>query len=162
MTISLDLNPRSGLRWLLALLFIWAAASKLANVQEFCASLFAYQLPLPAGLLRLTAMVLPWLELLCGLMLLGRFWFRATLGWTVLLCAVFALCTGQAWARGLQISCGCLNLDFLGLGGGANAAAVSFFESVKFAFPRALLLLAAGAYLLWYEGRRSSPLRASP
>ncbi len=151
MTISFDLNPRNLLRWILATVFIWAAASKLANLQDFYANLFAYQLPLPAPLLRLAAIILPWLELLCGLMLLSRFWLRTALCWSVVLCAIFALCTAQAWARGLQISCGCLNLDFLGLGRGANASLASFLESVKFAFPRALGLLAAGLYLLRLE-----------
>ena len=49
---------------------------------------------------------------------------------------VFVIATGQAWARGLEISCGCLKLGFLSEG------AAKTFESVGFAFFRALLLLA--------------------
>jgi len=148
MKITIDLNLRNVVRCLLGIIFVWAAVSKLANLQDFYVSLVAYRLPLPHYLLRLTAISLPWLELFCGLMLLVQCWYRVALIWVVVLCAIFLLCTGQAWGRGLEISCGCLNLDFIGLGGAAKSSAALFLESVKFAFFRAALLLAAGLYLL--------------
>lgn len=147
MKITLELNRRHVLRWLLAIIFLWATLSKLANPQDFFSHLVAYQLPLPAGLLRLTAVVLPWLELFCGLALLSGLWLRAALTWTVLLCGIFVLATGQAWGRGLEISCGCLNLDWLGLGGDPKAG-VHWLQSASFAFIRATLLGVAAAYLL--------------
>ena len=69
MKVTLDFDLKTAVRWLLAVLLVWAALSKIANLNEFHASIVAYQLPLPNGLLRLTAMVLPWLELLCGILL---------------------------------------------------------------------------------------------
>ena len=157
MTVTFELNARSILRCLLAVVFIWAALSKLANLQDFYSSLVGYQLPLPLALLRLVATTLPWLELLCGLMLLSRFWLRAATLWALMLCAIFALATGQAWARGLQISCGCLNLDFLGQAAG-HSPLVQALESVGFAFLRSLLLLAAAGFLL----REGSPALRQP
>ena len=54
-------------------------------------------------------------------------------------------------ARGLEISCGCFNLDFLGLG----TDEMKLFQSVGFAFFRAILLLAAACYLFRdYLGNR--------
>jgi uncharacterized membrane protein YphA (DoxX/SURF4 family) len=146
--VTIDFTFRNVLRWLVGIIFIWAAISKLANLQDFYTTLVAYRLPLPDFLLRLTAITLPWLELFCGLMLLARSWIRVALAWIVVLCAVFMVCTGQAWARGLQIYCGCLNLDFIGLGGPGNSQLTAFLESVRFAFFRAILLLMAGLYLL--------------
>jgi putative oxidoreductase len=152
MKITCEFDLRTALRWLLAALLVWAALSKIANPQEFHGDLAAYQLPLPDALVRLAAMVLPWLELLCGISLVAGTARRAALLWTIILFGVFVLATGQAWARGLEISCGCFKLDFLGAG------AAKLFESVKFAFFRALLLLAAAIYV-W---REAPPRRAVP
>jgi uncharacterized membrane protein len=128
------------------LLLLWAALSKLANLQDFYGNLIAYRLPLPGAFLRTAAICLPWLELLCGLMLLARVRMEVALVWALLLFSVFVLATGQAWARGLDISCGCFNLQLLGLGESEGLA--KFFHSVSFAFFRALLLAAGAVYLL--------------
>ncbi|MDB6122982.1 MAG: DoxX family protein [Pedosphaera sp.] len=132
------------LRWIFGLLLLWAAFSKLANLQDFYASLLAYQLPLPDMLLRCSAVVLPWLELFCGLLLLSGLWLRATLTWTLILFGIFLLATGQAWGRGLEISCGCFNMKLFGLGGSALAKT---FESVGFAFGRSVFLVVGALYL---------------
>jgi uncharacterized membrane protein YphA (DoxX/SURF4 family) len=140
--IAFELSWRTPLRWLLGLLLLWAALSKLGNLQEFYGELLSYRLLLPEFLLRLVAITLPWLELLCGLMLVANVFTRPVLAWAAALFIAFSLATGQAWLRGLDISCGCFNLSLLGLGSNA------FFESVGFAFFRALLLASAAVYLL--------------
>ncbi len=140
-------------RWLLGVVLVWAALSKIANLQDFYISIAAYQLPLPGALLRLTAMILPWLELICGLLLLGRIWTRAALVWALVLFVVFVVATGQAWARGLDISCGCFNLSAFGLDPASGKSFVKFFESVGFAFFRALLLLLGGGYVFRSAGQ---------
>ncbi len=134
------------LRWLLGVLFLWAAISKLANPTEFLGSVYAYQLPFPRGLLKLTAVVLPWLELLTALMLLAGVWLEAALSLTFLLLSVFFLGTGQAWLRGLAISCGCFDLSLLGLENAENLKRV--VESVGFAFARNGLLTGLSFILL--------------
>ena len=144
MKITIDVSGRSLVRWALGILFIWAALSKLGNLQDFYTSLVAYRLPVPGMALGLAAITLPWLELFCGLMLLTGYWFRTGLAWVVVLCALFAVCTAQAWARGLHIGCGCLNLEFLAL----DSRAKTVLESVWFAFFRSLLLLAGGLWLM--------------
>lgn len=134
-------------RWLLGALLVAASLSKIANLHEFYISIAAYQLPLSGALLRLTAMILPWLELLCGLLLLARVWTRAALVWALVMFAVFVLATGQAWARGLEISCGCFNLSAFGLDPASGKSFVKFIESVGFALFRALLLFIGAAYV---------------
>ena len=140
-------------RWILGVLLIWAALSKVANLQDFYISIAAYQLPLPGVALRLAAMILPWLELLCGLLLLGRIWTRAALVWALVMFGVFVIATGQAWARGLDISCGCFNLRAFGLDAGTGKSFIEFVESVGFAFVRAILLFLGAVYLF-----RSRPM----
>jgi len=142
MRVEMEFDLQAVLRWLLAGLLVWAALGKIANLQEFHANVAAYRLPLPAAMIRMAVTVVPWLELLCGILLVAGTMRRAALLCTVGLCAVFVLATGQAWARGLEISCGCFKLDFLGEG-----AAKQVLESVQFAFGRAVLLLAAAVWL---------------
>jgi uncharacterized membrane protein YphA (DoxX/SURF4 family) len=141
MKIAFEINPKLVLRWLLAGLLVWAALSKIANLNEFYLNMALYRLPFPDAWLRLAAMVMPWLELLAGILMISGTARRAALFWAMVLFAAFVLATGQAWVRGLNISCGCFNLDFLG----DEFAGV--FETVKFAFFRALLLFAASVYL---------------
>lgn len=154
MKVRFELNFRNVVRGLLGALFCWAALSKLGNPTDFFGNLLTYRLPLSDTLLRGTAIVLPWLELLCGLMLLTSFQLRAALSWCLVLFGVFVAATGQAWARGLDISCGCFNFAVIGLD-----VMVSFgkiMESAPGAFFRALLLLAA-TFWLW---RATSPVPA--
>jgi len=142
------LNFKCLVRWILGGLLVWAALSKLANLQDFYIDIAAYQMPLPGVALRLAAMILPWLELLCGLLLLGRIWTRAALVWSLVMFGVFVIATGQAWARGLDISCGCFNLRAFGLDAGTGKSFIKFVESVGFAFVRASLLFLGAVYLL--------------
>lgn len=141
MKVSFEIHPKLVLRWVLAALLIWAALSKIANLNEFHLNIALYRLPLPDAWLRLAAMVMPWLELLCGILMIAGTARRAALFWTMILFASFVVATGQAWARGLNINCGCFNLDFLG------DEFAGIFETVKFAFFRALLLFLAALYL---------------
>jgi len=143
MKIEVEFDLKVVLRWFLAAILLWAALGKIANLQEFHANLAAYKLPLSDPLLRLAVTVVPWLELLCGILLVAGKVRRAALLWSVILFGVFVLATGQAWGRGLEISCGCLKLEFLG-----DGPAKHLLETVQFAFWRALLLLAAAVYLL--------------
>jgi hypothetical protein len=134
-------------RYLLGGLLLWAAVSKLANPTAFLGSLYAYDLPLPAALLKVVAVVLPWLELLCGLLLLANAWPQTTLLFVAGLFGVFVVATAQAAGRGLEIACGCFDLKILGFAEVATGT-VHFLESPGFALVRNLALLAAAVWLL--------------
>jgi len=142
MKVKLEFDLKVVLRWLLAILLVSAALGKIANLQEFHANVAAYQLPLPDVFSRLVVMVLPWFELLCGVLLLAGGVSRAALLCALGLCLAFVLATGQAWVRGLEISCGCFDLGLLG-----DGAAAQVLESVQSAFARAVFLLGVAAYL---------------
>ena len=137
------------LRWLIAVALVWAALGKLANPQEFYGAILAYELPLPAALARTVAVVLPWIELLCGLLLAANHRRGAALGWALVLFVVFAIVTAQAWLRGLHVACGCFDLRILGIAHDSTLARI--FESLAFAFARAVLLALAAAYSLRSE-----------
>jgi len=138
---------RLGFRLLLGILLLWAAVSKLGKPVDFLASIYAYELPFPRTFLKFVAVFLPWVELLCGLLLLGNIWPDAALICTTCLLLVFVIATAQAWARGLDISCGCFDLTIFGLNK-SHPGLVQFLESVGFAFLRNLLLTAMAVFLL--------------
>ncbi len=146
-----------ALRWLIGVVLVWAALGKLANLHEFFAALLGYRLPLPLVLTKITAIVLPWLELLCGLLLLANHKIPAALAWSLILFAGFTLAIGQAWLRGLHIACGCLDLRLIGIQ--RSSALGAFLESIPFAFFRAAALACATAFLLVRTVRRENEAR---
>lgn len=153
MRLTFDLNWRLALRWFIGGILIWAALSKLANLQSFLGAILSYQLPLPGWSVWWVVVVLPWLELLCGLLLIRGHLVRPALAWSALLFSVFVLATGQAWWRGLDISCGCLDWGLFG--GSADGALVRAISSPMFAFSRAVVLLGAVAALWCLTDRNS-------
>ena len=164
---SLSSSPASPwiarLQILVGVLLLWAAVSKLSNPTEFLGSIYAYELPLPKQLLKLAAITLPWLELLCGLALLASVWTVEALATTLLLFSIFVLATGQAWARGLRISCGCFDFGLIGLDKD-HSPVVKFLESPGFALLRNLALSAVTFILLRRQlgGTLKSSLATSP
>lgn len=126
-------------RWLLGVVFIWAGTVKLLNPLDFLVSIYGYETHLPETLIRVTVVVLPCLEILTGLVLITGIALEAGL----LLCAsmlvVFVALTGQAWARGLDISCGCF---------GSEIEQTSILGKVQFAFFRNLLMLGLTGFIL--------------
>jgi len=146
MNATLPARWWTALRWLLGVLMLWAAVSKLANPTEFLSSIYAYKTPLPRPLLQIAVVVLPWLELLCGLLLMANVWSETALAVVIGLLVIFVLATGQAWARGLDISCGCFNLEVFGAD--RSSKLLKFIESASFAFLRNLVLVSMAGMLL--------------
>ncbi len=119
-------------------LMLWAGLIKVVNPHDFLVAIYAYEIPLPELIFRLTAIILPWLEVLCGLALVAGVWQPEFLGLLSFLGLIFILITGQAWLRGLDISCGCF---------GSKLERNTFLGSVAFAFLRNLALFYAVFYL---------------
>ncbi|NLP11366.1 DoxX family membrane protein [bacterium] len=98
------------LRWFLAAVFIFAALGKIADPATFAEQIDRYRL-LPWPAVAAAAVVLPWLELLCGLLLIrGRCIQGASL-WLIVLNGVFIVAIASAIVRGLDIDCGCFSLQ---------------------------------------------------
>ena len=93
-------------RLLLGGVFVVAGVLKLPDPAAAVRAVRAYQL-LPEALVGTVAFGLPVIEIAVGLaLLLGVFVRTAAIASAVLL-AVFIVAVGSAWARGLQIDCGC-------------------------------------------------------
>ena len=95
-----------GARLILGGIFIAAAVGKIIDPQAFAQTIYNYQI-LPDSLINATAVVLPWLELVLGLLLVGGVWLPgATLLAQGLLVVFFAALVFNM-ARGINIHCGC-------------------------------------------------------
>ena len=95
-------------RLILGVVFIYASYDKIWHPKAFAQVIYNYQI-LPDGLISITAIVLPWLEMLMGVFLIFGFWMPGTVIWCNILFVVYI---GALWfnlARGLDISCGCFS-----------------------------------------------------
>lgn len=95
-------------RLILGAVFIYASIDKIAHPAAFAEAVYNYQI-LPGFLINLTALVLPWLELVLGIFLiLGLFREGSVLIVTGLM-VVFLGAMVFNLARGLDIHCGCFS-----------------------------------------------------
>jgi len=93
-------------RLILAGIFIYAGVTKGNNPVEFAGQVANYQL-LPYAWNYLVAATLPYLELLCGTLLLLNKRVRPALLVLFALNLIFMLALGSLIVRGIDIDCGC-------------------------------------------------------
>ena len=99
-----------ALRIALGAVFVYAAWTKLRQPWElFAMSIDAYKV-LPYGAVLAVARTLPWAELLIGLLLMAGRWLRVSAAAASLLLLVFFGLMVRAYAKGMQIDCGCFGL----------------------------------------------------
>jgi uncharacterized membrane protein YphA (DoxX/SURF4 family) len=91
---------------LVGFVFIYASIEKIADPAYFAGTLQNYQI-IPDPLINIVAITLPWLELVCGLLLLTGFWHRPSAFIIALLMIVFIIAIVSVILRGLDIECGC-------------------------------------------------------
>ena len=105
-------HPWLTIRVQLALgaIFIVAAVPKIVDPPSFAHMIYNYRI-LPGGLINFSSLVMPWVELLCGLALVAGVWRRAALGIITLLLLVFIVAISINLARGNAIDCGCFNVS---------------------------------------------------
>ncbi|MEO0508945.1 MAG: MauE/DoxX family redox-associated membrane protein [Verrucomicrobiota bacterium] len=93
-------------RLVLAWVFIRAGLPKVQDPVAFAASIDNYRI-VEGSLSLWVALVLPWLEVVIGIGLLTP-WLRQASGWAITaLLGLFIGLHTSAWARGLDIDCGC-------------------------------------------------------
>jgi len=101
------------LKWIVAAIFIFAGISKILNPAAFARDIDNYRL-LPYFLVTIMAIILPWLEVLCGIFLIFGRWRKGAAFILLFLTFIFLIAIGSAVARGLDISCGCFSMTIEG------------------------------------------------
>ncbi len=88
-------------------LFISGLGKAVQPYQNFQFAIQAYEI-VPAAAEPVLALLLPWIELFCGLFLILGLWLRPSLWVASALFASFCAVLTQAWWRGIDLgSCGC-------------------------------------------------------
>ena len=90
----------------LAVTFIWACLHKIANSYDFGLQVATYQI-LPLELVNLQAIVLPWVELVVGLLLVAGLLTRPAALVTCGMNLMFIVAIAIALANELHLQCGC-------------------------------------------------------
>jgi uncharacterized membrane protein YphA (DoxX/SURF4 family) len=96
-------------RVLLGGIFVYASWDKILNPAEFARIIDNYQI-LSSSMGRLTALFLPWLELVCGICLIINRWTRGSAVIVAGLMVVFMGALGYNIYQGIDINCGCFTL----------------------------------------------------
>lgn len=131
-------------RLVLGLIFIIASVDKIADAGSFAKSIQNYDI-MPIAVINIVALVLPWLELICGLFLVFGVRLRASSALIAGMLVVFIVAIFiAAEIKGLDIGCGCFSQSGEGTKVGWNkivenigllclAAQIFFFPNARFA-----------------------------
>lgn len=87
-------------------IFLAFGLSKIAVPEQFAKEIANYAL-LPEFSLNIFALILPWIELIIGILLILGIRLKANSIIGSALMLIFIFMVAFAWARGLDISCGC-------------------------------------------------------
>lgn len=97
-------------RIILGLIFFYSGLVKIADAQLFVIAVENYRL-LPDFLTPFFAIVLPWVELVTGLALISGFKALPAVTLINILILVFIVALSISYSRGLNIDCGCFNVN---------------------------------------------------
>ena len=98
----------SAARVVLGALFLYAGAIKIMDPAAFALAVYNYHI-LPAGLVNMTAITLPWVEFIAGACLVLGLWIPGGALIVSCLLLVFTVALGFNLSRGLDIACGCFS-----------------------------------------------------
>jgi len=93
-------------RIVVGITFIWASIYKIIEPDDFSKSIWYYHM-VPGSLINIIAIILPWLELICGIFLIFGIYYRGSVVWINVMMIAFIIALTTAVIRGLDIDCGC-------------------------------------------------------
>jgi putative oxidoreductase len=137
---------------LLGVIFVVAALPKIVDPPSFAHMIYNYRI-VPGGLVNLSALVMPWLELLCGLGLILGIWRQASRNLIALLLVVFIVAISINLFRGNAIDCGCFNVA------DAGKTYEQRIADMKLDILRDLGMLLLAVQLWWADRRTVEPIQ---
>ncbi len=109
----------------LGVLFVYASLDKIWNPGLFAKAISNYRL-LPLPLLHAAAIILPWIELLCGLALIVNCYPRAANALICSMLLVFTLAIVIAIVQGFDFNCGCITVS----NGGTSIGTLKVLQNI--------------------------------
>jgi uncharacterized membrane protein YphA (DoxX/SURF4 family) len=134
----------TGARLVLAGVFTWSGIAKMSDPDAAVRAVRAYRI-LPESLVHPAAWGLPFVELAVAVLLFAGIATRLAAMVATGLIGGFVIAIGSAWARGLQIDCGCF-----GGGGPAHADAAKYLSELA----RDQVLLGMAIFLVLHPTSR--------
>lgn len=92
----------------LGIIFLVAAWPKIVDPPSFAHMIYNYRI-LPAGLINISALVMPWVELVVGLCLILGVWVKPARWIVAAMLIVFMIAISINLVRGNAIDCGCFD-----------------------------------------------------
>jgi len=133
----------------LGLFFVVAALPKLADPPSFAHMIYNYRLA-PGSLVNLAALVLPWLELTCGVALILGIWSRPAAAIVGGLLLVFVVAVSVNLLRSHAIDCGCFDVR------DAGKSVPERLHDMRMTIVRDVGMLLMVAQVLWAGARRET------
>jgi uncharacterized membrane protein YphA (DoxX/SURF4 family) len=130
----------------LGVFFVAAALPKIVDPPSFAHMVYNYRI-MPGGVINLMALVMPWIELLCGLALILGIWTAAARSIIAAMLLTFIAAISINLARGNAIDCGCFDPN------PRPKSRAERLDDMRFVVYRDVGMLAMVAQL-WYAGRR--------
>jgi len=94
------------LRIIIGGIFIYASFDKIFHLDRFAETIMSFQI-LPWDLINISAIWLPFLELLVGLLVIGGIWIRSCSFLLIGLCLLFIGAISFSLSKGVSLHCGC-------------------------------------------------------
>jgi uncharacterized membrane protein YphA (DoxX/SURF4 family) len=133
----------------LGAIFIAAALPKIADPPSFAHMIYNYRI-VPGGLINLSALVMPWVEILAGLALILGVWVKPARSIIALLLLTFMIAIAINLARGNAIDCGCFDVS------AANKTHEERIKDMWIVLIRDAGMLLMVAQMVWAERVRGS------
>lgn len=132
----------------LGAIFVVSSIPKISDPPSFAHMIYNYRL-VPGFAVNALALVMPWVELLCGLALIVGVWPREAATLTGLLLFVFIVAIGINLARGHAVDCGCFDVH------SAGKSPEELLSEMRWVLVRdAAILLMVGQILLATRGEK--------
>ncbi|HJT17850.1 MAG TPA: MauE/DoxX family redox-associated membrane protein [Thermoanaerobaculia bacterium] len=146
-------HPWLSIRVQLALgvIFIVASIPKIVDPPSFAHMIYNYKI-VPWPLINFMALVMPWVELLCGFALVFGIWKGAARSIIAAMLVVFIVAISINLIGGHAIDCGCFNVS------DANKTEAERFADMRWDILRDLGMLLMTAQLWWAARRENAPL----
>jgi len=93
-------------RLFVGVVFVYASLYKIAEPELFARSITYYK-AMPVSLVNLMAVIMPWLELITGILLILGVFSRSNALVIAIMLLIFIFAITQALLRDIDISCGC-------------------------------------------------------
>ena len=126
----------------LGVLFVAASLPKIVDPPSFAHMIYNYKI-IPWALINPMALIMPWIELLCGLALILGIWKGTARTIIAALLLTFIASIGINLARGNAIDCGCFDVS------AANKTVDERLADMRFVILRDVGMLLMVAQLWW-------------